>query len=566
MGRGGAGFARADDPSLMFRNPALLADLWDDQALLGAHFVLADSCMQPTGAYGWNVANPDVSDFGDGPIYLQAGPDDRDLNGKPLVGYGDDPFPKVCSQGALPFLPQVGLSMKLGDDLGVGIGFFPPDNAALNQWGNRDGTLDTPKGKRPNPLRYYDSHLSTSFFSILTAVGYRLADWISIGAGFQWNMVIYETTTWTTAHTARDPREDIRADVFGRDLFIPGVIASIQLRPFDGLDIAAGFKWSDRIAGKAKLDLTSGVFGTGEVFEYQSAAGLPKTLGSTIPSFTPNQRANVDAPPIWVPQATFSLRYAQRIKPKPPDTKAGHEAAGGVVEDHMLNERWDIEADATYYFTSVYDHTLTSTNSAMLTLSSIDPFGNPGSFNPSVGKCELDKATKQCVSSLRVLEKPYKGKDQLSLRFGGDYNLMPGLFAIRAGVSYETDGQDAAWLNVMRYMFGRLGVHGGLTVRLAHKTDVSFGFAHFIQKKIRLQVNDTHSTIKYSLAFRTPQYHFKPGYGVPPMSGNAGFDGVTEVEVPNGEATREEPGPDFIGAGTYYYNLDVASLTFTQHF
>lgn len=133
LGRGGAGFARADDPSLMFHNPALLADLWDDQAMLGAHFVLADSCMQPTGAYGWNVSNADVSDFGDGPVYLQAVAGDTDLNGKPLKGYGEDPFPKVCSQGAMPFLPQVGLSMKLAPNVGVGIGFFPPDNAGLNQ-------------------------------------------------------------------------------------------------------------------------------------------------------------------------------------------------------------------------------------------------------------------------------------------------------------------------------------------------------------------------------------------------------------------------------------------------
>ena len=41
--------------------------------------------------------------------------------------------------------------MKLAPNLGVGIGFFPPDNAALNQWGNRDGTIDTPRRQAAQP-------------------------------------------------------------------------------------------------------------------------------------------------------------------------------------------------------------------------------------------------------------------------------------------------------------------------------------------------------------------------------------------------------------------------------
>jgi hypothetical protein len=213
----------------------------------------------------------------------------------------------------------------------------------------------------------------------------------------------------------------------------------------------------------------------------------------------------------------------------------------------------------------VYDRTLTTTNTATVVLKSIDSMGGMGEIMPSIGKCKQDPITKACVSSLRVVDKPYEGKDQISLRFGGDYNLFPGLFAMRAGVSYETDGQDPALLNPMRYMFGRVGFHGGVTVRVAHKTDVSIGFAHFIQKKIRLQVNDQHSTEKYPVGFRNAQYHFKPGLGVG-GDGKTGFDGLASVEVPNGDAVRQDAGPDFIGAGTFYYNLDVASLTFTQHF
>ena len=183
LGRGGARAARADDPTIMTRNPAALALLWDDQATFGAHLLLADACMQPTGAYGWGLQGDSALDLGEGPVYCVRRQGRHDLNGKPLVGFTDEPYPRVCFQGAAPFLPTVALSMKLSDDLGVGLGFFPPDAASLNQWGNRDGTVDTPNGMRPNPLRYYRSHQNVSYFSLLAAAGYRLAPWISVGAG-----------------------------------------------------------------------------------------------------------------------------------------------------------------------------------------------------------------------------------------------------------------------------------------------------------------------------------------------------------------------------------------------
>jgi hypothetical protein len=569
LGRGGAGFLRADDPSVMTRDPALLADLWDDQALFGAHLLLVDACMQPTGAYGWNVVAPDVSDFGDGPIFLQAGQDDRDLRGRPLQGYADEPFPKVCYQGPAPFLPQIALSMKLSDRLGVGLGFFPPDTAATNQWGNRDGTIATQSGLRPNPLRYYDSHLNVSFFSLLSAVGWRPASWISVGLGLQWSMVIYSATTWTNAITSRAPNNDVRGDLFGRDLFVPGVIASVQLRPLDALEIGLGFKWSDRVVSKAKLDLISGVYGTGKIFEYLDADGVTQRIGSTIPATTNNIPATVDSPPIWVPQATLAIRFADRLVPRPTDWNAAHAAAAGVVEDHLATERWDVEVDAVYYANSVYDAVRLTTNGTADAVS-INPDGSIGHVTGLIGKCRaaLDPVSRQCPDSNRVVTVPYHGKDQYSLRAGGDYNLLPGIFALRAGVSYETDGQDPQWFNIRNYMLSRTGFHAGVTLRVATKTDVSIGYAHFIQRDVHLQVNETANA--YPRQYKMPEYRFSPGLGVADISGmngqgKHGFDGIAHVALPNADIVSP-PGPDFINAGSYYYHLDVMSATFTQHF
>lgn len=571
LGRGGARAARADDPTVMTRNPAALALLWDDQVILGAHLAIVDACMWPTGAYGIGLKGSAAIDLGDGPIYPLADVGDTDLAGRPLQGFAHEPYPIVCYEGPAPFLPHLAISTKLSDDLGVGLGFFPPDAAGLWQWGNRDGTVDTPNGRRPNPLRYLRSHQNASFFTALGAAGYRLAPWISLGAGFQWMMVVYEATTWSTPVSALDPQSDVRGDLFGRDLFVPGLIGSVHLQPFDFLDLVIGFKWSDRVKSKVKLDLTTGAFGTGELFQFNDlSSGQVRTVGSSIPTTAHNQPGEVDSPPIWAPQLTVALRFSDLLKPRPAPPAPGIDGPGdGPVEDHMEVERWDFEVDFIYYFTSVYDRALFTTRDAQLALRTIDANGVIGEINASPGDClRRDPATNNCIGD-RVVMVDLGGKDQITVRAGGEYNILPGVLALRAGGSYESRGQDPAMLNVLGYMLGRIGIHGGLTLRVFGKTDISLGYAHFIQESVRLQVNDSIPASRYPPQYRTPRYNFVPGAGVADINGlgatNGGFDGTAGVEIPNADLGYPL-GPYFVNAGSFYYHLDVVSVSVTQHF
>jgi hypothetical protein len=570
LGRGAAALARGSDPSVMPSNPALLADLWDDQALLGAHLLLAAACFQPTGYYGYGVPSSDVADLGEGPILLNP-PPGTDLQGNPLRGYEAEPYDEVCYQGPAPFLPRAALSMKLDDELGVGLGFFPPDSAVLAQWGNRDGTIDTPRGKRPNPLRFFRSHQNASFFSLLGAVGYRPADFVSLGVGLQWTLVVFSARSWSARQESLEPSKSVRADVFGRDLFIPGVVASAQLTPFDGLEVALAFKWSDRIRSKAKLDVTPGVFGTGDTFPYLDSNGGLQALPGSVPVTTHDVPGEVDSPPLWAPQLALGVRFADRLQPRVRDRALARQAAGAVVLDSMLTERWDIEADAVYYFNSVYDHSsFTNDDDAGVVLRSVQPGQEPVDFPVSVGRClDLDPDTRRCRGKRRT-QASYRGRDQLSLRIGGDYNVLAGLLALRAGVSYEGDGQAASALNVLYYMLGRVGLHAGFTVRVAGKTDLSFAFAHFIQKRVRLQVNQTDpaQVTHYRADYRDERWHFAPGLGVTgrPGAPEGDFDGIAEASVPNGIKDRTGDGPLYANAGSYRYALDVLSVSIVQHF
>jgi hypothetical protein len=493
------------------------------------------------------------------------------LDGTPLVGIQDEPYPTVCYEGPMPFLPHVALTMKLQKDLGVGIGFFPPDSATTNQWGNPDGTVDTANGPRPNPLRFFRSHLNTSFFTVMGSIGYRIADWIRVGASFQWQAVSFNARSWSKPTSDLNPSQDIRTDVFGRDLFVPGVIASLHIKPIDALDIALGFKWSDSINAKAKLDITTGAFGLGRPFEFIDQDGNRQALASAIPTTNHNQPGIVDSGPVWVPQLSAGVRYADRLKPLPGDDEwdKAKAAAKGEVEDAMATERWSVEADVIYYMTSAFDRSAFTSPSAQASFQGVNANGSLAQpFDLYAGDCiEPNPEAAGTACTKRLVKTDLKGKDQITLRVGGDYNVLPGLFAVRAGFSYEQDGQDPKWLNIMQYMYGRMGFHGGATVRIAGKTDLSIGFAHFIQKDLRLQINPA-SQGDYR-QYKSPEYHFAPGSGINDSTGvgadsKGPFDGVAGIEVGNGQS--REPGPYFVNAGSYYFNLSVLSVEVTQHF
>jgi hypothetical protein len=549
LGRGATGFARADDPNVMVRNPALLADLCGGMAVTGMHLLLPDSCFQATGNYGWEVKNEGVVDFGGGPLVTNVGgaslPD-----GTPLPDLREEPYPNVCYAGPKPLLPTVALTLKLAPEWGVGLGFFPPDQASLGQWGRRDGTVETPNGLRPTPTRWFRGHLNTSYFSGLAAVGYRPMSWLRMGFGFQWALLAFASTEFTRSSANLNVDSDVRVDVDGSDLFIPGFIASVQANPIDALELALGFKWSDRVRSRARLDITTSNWGAGEPFEYIDANG--ELVAPTVlkPFRNENRTGDVDTPPIWVPQLSIGVRYAQRLQPRPTNEnwEAIKRARGRDVQDSMANERWDIEANAIVYFNAANDLSRSVFDSQKVQLESIRPDGSTGSAaEVFVGQC-AQRGSEACAR--REVPSYIHGKTQYSLRLGGEYNILLGILAVRAGVSYESNGTDPGYLNITNYQLGRTGLHVGATWRIAGQTDFSVAYAHFFQRRVALTVNER-------TRFRTSdpeKFHVVQGDN----------DGMARFAI--ADATDQVEGPLFANAGTFYYHLDVLSVSLAQHF
>lgn len=590
LGRGGTGFTRADDPTVMLRNPALLADLWDNQAMIASHLLLQDACFNPYGTYGWSLAPQaseaddgsrqavSVVDFGDGVTIIQSEVDGRPLSatdatpgsgGGPLrAGFDQERFAEVCFEGPNTFLPSAALSMKLGDDVGIGLGFFPPETHALPQFGNVDGTVDTANGLRPAETRYFSSNRQVSYLSFLGAVGWRPTSWLRIGAGFQWSMVTFNSTTFSRTNDARDPASDLRVDAFGRDLFIPGFVASVHLVPMDSLDIAVSYKWQEEINSKAKLDFTNAPWGLNDPFSY-TENGTTYALSSTpTPNVKNNEAGEVIAPPIWSPQLSVGLRYASRLKPRPKDWAAAKAAAGRTVEDHMATERFDIEVNGIVYFNGVREATDLLSDNVTLRTGGLQPDGTVVDGPVPVGDCPVDDPGGECPES-RSIRRELGGITQYSLRVGGDYNVLPGLFSLRAGASYETRGHNIDFFDPTIYDMEKIGLHAGFTVRIAERTDLSFAYALFMVESLNLRPPNSDeepdaAALPRQIRFDAGQQTglvFDPATGEGP-SGD--FDGVARFEVPR--STRDNRGPHFANAGQAFYNLSVLSVSLTQHF
>src|SRR5262249_21879217 len=72
---------------------------------------------------------------------------------------------------------------------------------------------------------------------------------------------------------------------------------------------------------------------------------------------------------------------------------------------------------------------------------------------------------------------PHEWKDVLGVRLGGDFVVLPGRLALRAGGFFETKGQEDQYLNLDFHMGTKGGVSGGATVRVG-PIDVTAAYQH----------------------------------------------------------------------------------------
>jgi long-subunit fatty acid transport protein len=458
LGRGGAAAARASSPMVLADNPAGLAELRGGQLLLDMNLALMNACVDPIGYYGWGIYGggrpirlPDASTGEETILSLgQPGPDGQ--FGAAEQAFYVDPLDTVCMDQHVVPVPQIALTWRITEDLGVGLGLIFPAVTPQGSWGDENGIIHTDDGLRPAATRYMLLNAnSTGMFPTL-GVGYRLARWLRVGAAFDWGLIASNVSLMAATSGGTAPNGDIITELQAWDLFVPGFTASIHVVPIDSIDIVAAFRYQDAFhAENGTVDLTTGVF---------NPDGVRHT--------TPIELVEVHQDLPW--KLRLGIRYADRLAPRPTGAGGGPVVPDRTVHDPLQDEKWDIEIDAEYQLNSRNQEQWVVYEEEQLLYFE----GTSGDLTATQYPAPSQPPT--------IIQKRWQ--DQISLRAGGTYNLFPGIFGISAGAHYENRGVDPDFMQIDYWPVSRVGLHTGIIVRINGFADLLLSYAHIFQETI----------------------------------------------------------------------------------
>lgn len=415
---------------MAFLNPAALGSM-PTQVLIGGHSTFMKACFDRTGTFDPSQTSPDGTT--PGPANIE--------------------HPKQCNgpnglKDRYTFIPTVAGAFRLDKRIGVALGIEAPYAARGMKWTSdtrnvagfdRPGYIKappgvtTPDGLIASPARYMLVSDDVVVVYPTIAVGVKLLDWLQIGASFSSGYANIKFTNYTRfAVEGEDSGSDTPTRVRVIDWFVPRVAASIHAIPHDNLDIVAAYRYDDNIKAGGNTNAQS-------------------PLGPV------RGKVKYTAPrPMWI---SFGIRYADRINPRAKLADATDK--NGATDDPMVNERFDIELDVIYERNSkVTDH--------LFATGDLGVFTDPGVMDPTL----------VIPAFANPVTVPHNWKDQISVRLGGDYNVLPGQLAIRAGGSYETQGFRDGFGYIDYFPMQRFGAHVGLSGRFG-AVELTLGYAHF---------------------------------------------------------------------------------------
>jgi hypothetical protein len=381
-------------------------------------------------------------------------------------------------------------------------------------------------------------------------LGYRLTNWLRIGAAFEWGIINVDNQSMAVVSPGTAPAQDILAHVVATDWFIPAVNASIHLVPTDSLDIVAAFRYQDPLNAAGHIDLTTGVF---------DVRAVPRTKRNVVDGVHQNLP--------W--KITGAVRYASRLAPRPTGSGQGEaNDPSARVSDPFRNERWDVELDAEYLLSARnrelrVDYQENQTIEAQTLAGAISMAKFP------------DVPRMNAPNTDTIIHKGWK--NQLSLRAGSSINLIPGVFGFMVGAHYETRGVDPSYMQIDYWPVSRVGLHAGIKIRVAGSIDLTASYAHIFQETIVTAAPNAESGdviyAKYAATGEVttidkrvgvaPRGSQAPELLEPPLTQPA--DGQARLaqyvtKSVNGQA------PWIVNSGTYRSSIDVLAVGVNVHF
>ena len=458
MARGGAWVARASDPLATIFNPAGLAG-------------------QPTRITIQNNTIFEHTCF----TRVQAA---SDTTRDPLVSGPGGTYPRACNDISPTINPQLGMTIKLGERVGLGLLVIGPSSGGQKTF--PDFINDANGTPQAAPGRYLLIEQKGIILFPTVGLGYEILDNLRVGASFSWGFARLNLTSASTALNTdgvSPASNDARATIQVHDYFVPGFTLGTIWSATPKIDIAGWYKWSDAIKANGDAGTVTGFYGTdakkvryGDTLYPDCGTGNATAIASqpcgngnnaslkfAIPmeakiGFRYHQPRAIPVarepalaapPPLAMPATPEEGPPAAELSaaaPPPRPEESTTTYASGHVRDPLATDVFDLEADLTWANNSALDNIEIRFPGDATGKGTLPVAGVSGEIPPNA-------------------DQKRGFKDVFGIRVGGDFNVIADKLALRAGTFFETSAANPQYQNVDFAGSSRFGLAGGATYR-----------------------------------------------------------------------------------------------------
>jgi len=440
MGRAGAFVTRASDPSAVMHNPAGIVGLSGFQLTVATNLGAFSHCYDRAGNYQ-SARDATVNTYSMTSMGTRIGTrfDPMATGNAPYIS-GNVPYPETCKEFSVAIAPMLLGTYRINRYVGIGFGVFAPSTTGAGQsFPDTVTATDSMTGRSfdaPSPARnlLFRKQLLALYPSL--AVSVAPTPWLRVGVTGSVGLARFNFGLMANA-------EDAAPQATGTDLFVDltasglliAVTPGIQVLPLPFLSFGASFRYNFPITASGTGNTTAGYYSSQASAMYSSSFNIDKM--------------EVQYP--WVLRAGVRYNHPRPGRPTQND--------GSGQYDPMTDDVFDVEATFNYEATNLLSET-SLTNSGSIRVNDMVMVLAPGSSPrpPIVIRSALS--------------------DVMGVRVGGDWNILPGRFAVRLGGSYETAGvsPDLAQIHLPAYAGG--SIHAGFSYRWRWLT-LNFAAAQF---------------------------------------------------------------------------------------
>jgi hypothetical protein len=377
---------------------------------------------------------------------------------------GYEHFSKVCNEADPMLAANIGWAHRVSKRLGYGIGIFTPAGVGQTKYGTDTVVSVLPHPDDPyeptrtgvqSPTRQMGIERRGVNAFLMAGLGVSLTDWLRVGGSLGYGVASVYSKSVVSAMGGSFKDQEVITEIRAHSWFVPKAVLSLTLAPVQQVEIFGVLTYHGDIRAKGTADLT--------------ANGISGAPLRSCREENPGTHCRIDGVEVTVPfpaiEALGGVRFAKLRRNR-----------DGVL-DPMRDEVFDLELQAIWTQTSDVD------------VFDVKLHGQDPNVDPTTPRIQWNNLYDGSVGAYVRQQSgvPKYWRNTLSLRAGGDVQLVPEHFAVRAGVSYATSAVDPEYMNLDYWPVEKIGIHAGATVA-AGRFKITAGYAHFMYATVDVPV------------------------------------------------------------------------------